>query len=107
MQGFAGLSLRHDPEAASAVLGKRIGADDLKVVEGIGPVLEGVLKAGGITTWVELANADPEAIRAVLVAADERHRIHDPGSWPRQARLAAVGEWDALKTLQDQLTAGR
>jgi predicted flap endonuclease-1-like 5' DNA nuclease len=107
VQGFAGLSLRHDPEAAVAVLGKRIAADDLKIVEGIGPALEGVLHAGGITTWVQLANAEPDEIRRVLTAADDRHRMHDPSSWPRQARLAAIGEWEALRDLQERLTAGR
>lgn len=107
IQGFAGLSLRHDPEAAVAALGKRIAADDLKIVEGIGPVLEGVLHAGGITTWVQLANAEPDEIRRVLTAADDRHRMHDPSSWPRQARLAAIGEWEALRDLQERLTAGR
>lgn len=104
---FAGFGLSHDADAAKAALGSNVAADDLKVVEGIGPVLEQVLHNGGITTWAELGAADPDHLRSILVGADERHRMHNPTSWPRQARLAAIGEWDALKAFQDQLTAGR
>ena len=104
---FAAFVVPHDSDAAKAAFGSAIDADDLKVVEGIGPVLEKVLHAGGITTWAHLASADPDAIRGVLTSADDRHRMHDPSTWPRQARLAALGEWEALKGLQDRLTAGR
>lgn len=104
---FAGFGVAPDLDEAKAVFGKAVAQDDLKVVEGIGPVLEGVLHAGGVTTWAGLGATAPDAIRAILVGADDRHRMHDPTSWPRQARLAAIGEWDALKSLQDRLTAGR
>lgn len=110
VHGFAALAAvvpDHDPEAARAVMGAKVDRDDLKVVEGIGPVLDGILRAAGITTWWELAATTPEQIREVLVAADDRHRLHDPTTWPRQARLAALGEWEALKSLQDRLSAGR
>ncbi len=104
---FAGFAVDHDLEAAKAALGSKVTLDDLKIVEGIGPVLEQVLHGAGITTWSQLGGTAPDAIRTILVGADDRHRMHDPTTWPRQARLAAIGEWDALKALQDQLTAGR
>jgi hypothetical protein len=31
----------------------------------------------------------------------------DPESWPEQAALAAKGDWDALKKLQDELDGGK
>jgi large subunit ribosomal protein L21 len=33
--------------------------------------------------------------------------LADPGTWPEQAELAADGNWDALKKLQDALNAGK
>jgi len=33
--------------------------------------------------------------------------MHDPGSWPQQAGLAAEGKWDELQTLQDNLDGGK
>ena len=32
---------------------------------------------------------------------------HDPGTWPKQAELAAVGKWDELKAWQDELSGGK
>ena len=40
-------------------------------------------------------------------AAGERFQMHDPTSWPDQAKLAAEGRWDELKELQDILQGGR
>ncbi len=31
----------------------------------------------------------------------------DATTWPQQAKLAANGDWDALKKLQDKLSGGR
>lgn len=80
-------------------------ADDLKVIEGIGPKVASVLNAGGIATYEQLAGASVEALREMLDAAGYRYMA--PDSWPEQARLAQAGDWDALKTLQDELSAGR
>jgi len=33
--------------------------------------------------------------------------MHDPTTWPQQAGMAAKGEWDALKTWQDELQGGK
>lgn len=93
--------------AGAAVLGGKLALDDLKVVEGVGPAIEGLLKDAGITTWQALADTDPARIREVLTAAGPRFQVHDPGSWPRQAGLLASGQWEAFKQLTDELTAGR
>jgi len=79
--------------------------DDLKIIEGIGPKIASLFQATGITTFAQLAATDVERLRQILRAADIR--IADPTTWPEQARLAAAGEWDKLKALQEQLKGGR
>jgi large subunit ribosomal protein L27 len=81
--------------------------DDLKIVEGIGPKIETLLKEGGISTWAELAAAPVERLKEILDAAGPRYQIHDPSTWPAQAKFAAEGQWDELKEYQDMLTGGR
>jgi predicted flap endonuclease-1-like 5' DNA nuclease len=76
-------------------------------VEGIGPKIEGLLKAGGINTWSELAAADTVRIQEVLAAAGARFKLAVPRTWSQQAGLAAAGNWAALKSLQEELNAGK
>jgi predicted flap endonuclease-1-like 5' DNA nuclease len=82
------------------------GPDDLKIIEGIGPAISGILRESGITTFRALAGTPVEQLEAVLVQAKLR-RLADPATWPEQARLAADGMWEALETLQRSLKAGR
>ncbi len=81
--------------------------DDLKIIEGIGPKIEQLLKDGGINTWAELAVAPVDRLREILDAAGPRYQIHDPSTWPAQSKFAAEGQWDELKEYQDMLTGGR
>lgn len=97
-------------EGKSAKLSTPLGnvkLDDLKIVEGIGPKIEQLLKDGGINTWAELAAADVERLREILDAAGPRYQIHDPSTWPAQAKFADEGKWDELKEYQDMLIGGR
>jgi len=80
--------------------------NDLKVVEGIGPKIEGLLKADGINTWSELAATDVDRLRGILNAAGSRYKLAEPRTWAQQASLAAAGDWAALKALQDDLKGG-
>ncbi len=86
---------------------KRPKPEDLKIVEGIGPKIEGLLKAGGINTWAELAAAPVSRLQEILTAAGDRYRMHKPDTWPQQAGLAANGKWDELEKLQDKLIGGK
>jgi predicted flap endonuclease-1-like 5' DNA nuclease len=79
--------------------------DDLKVIEGLGPKSAQVLTEAGILTFKALSKMSPEEIHEVLKAAGMR--IATPRSWPEQAALAAAGEWEKLKDLQDSLVGGR
>lgn len=82
-------------------------ADDLEIVEGIGPKIAQVLTEAGIVTFADLAAAAPEAIREILDNAGSQFAAHDPATWPKQAELAAEGKWDELKKWQDELLGGR
>ena len=86
---------------------KRWKQDDLKAVEGIGPKIEGLLKADGIDTWRKLANAQVSTIQEILNKAGKRYKLADPGSWPKQSGLCADGNWDELEKLQDELQGGK
>jgi large subunit ribosomal protein L27 len=81
--------------------------DNLKVVEGIGPKIEQLLKDAGIKTFVQLAETPADKVREILAAAGSRYAIHDPGTWAKQANLAAQGKWDELQALQDMLDGGK
>ena len=82
-------------------------ADDLKIVEGIGPKIEDLLNADGIRTFARLAATSSQHIASLLQAAGPRFQIHDPETWPQQAALARDGKWDELKAFQDSLLGGR
>ncbi|MPR32174.1 hypothetical protein [Salmonirosea aquatica] len=82
-------------------------ADNLKLVEGIGPKIEGLLNADGIKTFAKLAATNPQHIAGLLSAAGPRFQIHDPETWPQQAALARDGKWEELKELQEKLVGGR
>lgn len=81
--------------------------EDLKIVEGIGPKIEELLKNSGIKTWADLAAASLERIQAVLDTAGDRYRLADPQTWPKQAGLAAEGKWAELKEYQNFLDGGK
>lgn len=79
--------------------------DDLTRVEGIGPKINQLLQSSGISTYSQLADADVERLNALLNEAGIT--IADPGTWPKQAKLADEGKWDELEQLQGDLKGGR
>jgi predicted flap endonuclease-1-like 5' DNA nuclease len=81
--------------------------DNLKRIEGIGPKIESLLHADGIKTFVQLSKAKVERLEKILVNAGPRFRMHKPTTWAEQAGIAAAGDWDQLKQLQDVLKGGR
>jgi len=87
--------------------GKKIKADDLKLVEGVGPKIEGLLQAAGIKTWADLAGADTDRLKAILDEAGSQYNMHDPSTWAKQAQLANDGNWEELETYQEHLKGGR
>lgn len=87
--------------------GKKVKFDDLKVIEGIGPKIEELLKAAGITSWRALADAETSFVQGILDEAGSRYRMHDPGTWSKQAALAADSKWEELEKYQDDLKGGK
>jgi predicted flap endonuclease-1-like 5' DNA nuclease len=83
------------------------GDTDIEIVEGIGPKIAELLRARGLGSFGALAQASPGTLREILDDNGPAYRVADPSTWPEQARLAADGRWDELKTLQDSLNAGR
>lgn len=81
-------------------------ADDLTVIEGIGPKTDALLRGAGIASFAALADAPLERLRAILVAAGPNFRVANPGTWAEQAALAANNRWEALRALQDRLLGG-
>ncbi|HKK73802.1 MAG TPA: helix-hairpin-helix domain-containing protein [Saprospiraceae bacterium] len=79
----------------------------LNVVEGIGPKIAAILRKAGIDSLETLAQTDPADIEQILEQADPRYQMHDPSTWPAQARLAANGNWEVLKDYQEELKGGR
>jgi len=91
-------------EAASESMPSSV-PDDLTIIEGIGPKLAEVLRTGGITSFRQLAATTPEQLQQIITRAGIR--IGDPTTWPEQAALAASGNLQALRELQDTLKGGR
>ncbi len=94
--------------AKKAAPKKAAKADDLKKIEGVGPKIASILAESGYETFAKLAKADPEKIREILLEkGGKRYAMHDPTTWPKQAEMAAAGQWDELKKWQDELDGGR
>jgi predicted flap endonuclease-1-like 5' DNA nuclease len=96
-----------DPHAVQSPHPVYGSSDDLKVIEGIGPKIESILKAAGIENWHDLAEASVTNLKGVMEQAGSRYRLNDPSTWPEQARLLTNSEWDKFKIYTDYLIGGR
>ncbi|MGA1344834.1 MAG: hypothetical protein ACO35E_02525 [Ilumatobacteraceae bacterium] len=94
-----------DLEAGAAVLGRPVRLDDLRAVSGIGPAIEGLCHGIGIRTWWDLATTEVPTLRAMLSDAGPRFGMHDPTTWPQQARLLAEGRWEEFRALEARIAA--
>jgi len=103
--------VKEEPKAKAAPKAKKAkadsGQDDFKKIEGIGPKISQLIVDAGIPTFAELANTPAEKIKEILAEAGSRYRMHDPTTWPAQAKMAAEGDWDGLKKWQDELDGGK
>ena len=109
----AKLAVAAKPQAAAKVVTSvpkkyltKTGADDLTVVEGIGPKIGDLLIAAGITTFAQLASVKISKIEEILKAAGSRYALANPGTWPEQAALLAAGKFDEFEKLADELDGG-
>jgi predicted flap endonuclease-1-like 5' DNA nuclease len=81
-------------------------ANDLTVVEGIGPKINELFNNAGVKTFAQLAKQTVPQMRKVLDDGGSRFRIANPSTWAQQAALAAENKWEELKKLQDKLSGG-
>ncbi len=92
------------PKKAAAK--KSTTADDLTKIEGIGPKAAEALIAAGLTTFADLGKASVADVQKILDEADGKFGAMNPGTWPKQATLAAADKWDELKKWQDEMDGG-
>lgn len=86
---------------------KTVKADDLTLIEGIGPKIAEMLTKNNIVTFQDLAKAKIDTLQTILKNAGSRYAMHDPTTWTKQADLAAKGKMAELKTMQDSLKGGK
>lgn len=93
--------------AKKSVKAPATSKDNLTKIEGIGPKIAQLLEAEGITNFKELSKATAKNLKAILEAAGNKFSVHNPASWPKQAKLAAAGKFAELEALQKELKGGK
>ena len=81
-------------------------ADDLAIVEGIGPKIEDLLRANGIDSFVKVACISVDDLLDILERGGPSFRFANPERWPQQASLAAQNRWKELKQMQNERIDG-
>jgi len=77
--------------------------NNLKIIEGVGPKIEGILNKAGYITWKDLANADSNTLQNIMHDAGPRYRIHSPRTWQKQIQLCLEKNWQGLIDYQQKL----
>lgn len=83
-----------------------VDADDLQVIEGIGPKIAAALRGAGIATFVRLEAASPDQLRDALASSGLTFAPSLP-TWSKQAGFMVREDVAGLATYQADLTAGR
>lgn len=68
-----------------------VEAQDLTVIEGIGPTIQAVLNQAGIITFADVAHRSPEELEKIVRAAHLRAPVN-PAKWTEQAQRLEVQE---------------
>ena len=79
----------------------------MKKIEGIGPKILELLGKSGIHTFKDLSEQKRYYLKTLLDEGGPQYRVHEPESWPQQAKLASHGKLEELQKLQDKLIGGR
>lgn len=79
--------------------------EDLKSVFGVDRKIEEFLHAQGVMTWGKLAAFTGQQLNDMLMHSGIEG--YDADTWPEQARLAAEGDWDRLKSWQAEMAAAK
>jgi predicted flap endonuclease-1-like 5' DNA nuclease len=81
-------------------------ADDLTIIEGIGPKTDELFRSHGVTGFAQLAQLSTADMLAILDQGGPHFKFANPVSWARQASLASENRWGELKALQEELIGG-
>lgn len=109
----AGSALNHgdyqnfDADEARKLMGKAVKFNDLTLVEGIGPKIRSLFHNYEIKTWRALSETSVGKCQEVLDSGGDRYKVHDPSSWPMQAKMAAEGKWKELAKWQHEHKHGK
>ncbi len=98
--------LRIKPKAAAKTTAVVV-KDDLTKVEGIGKKIEALLYKNKIHSYRQLSKTTITSLKAVLESGGNRYSMHNPGTWPKQAKLAVEAKWEDLELLQKHLKGGK
>lgn len=71
--------------------------EDLKVIKGIGPVLEKSLNDLDVTAYDQIAKMTIKNMTKLLTDAGINAKIYDLSGWKAQAKLALKGDMEAVK----------
>lgn len=107
LQNPAAFNVMIDEEGAELLPEAPEPQEDLKIIEGIGPKIESLLKENNIKTVNDIASASATHLQEILEKGGDSFRLHDATTWPAQARLAVNGDWELLKEYQERLRGGR
>lgn len=81
---------------------------DLTKIEGIGPKIESLLNKAGIKSYQQLANTSHSSLEKIISDAGPALYTHRgmTNTWPAQAKLAELEEWEELEKWQKVLKGG-
>jgi len=82
---------------------KKKNKQDLKIIEGIWPKIEKLLNKWGIYSFKDLELSEVSTIQDILENAWSRYTLHNPTTWPKQAKIANYWDFNKLKIYQDKL----
>jgi len=99
--------LAFEAAAAKTAFGKSVKKDDLKIVEGIGPKIKEMFHKADIRTWKALSDTAVAKCQEVLNKGGDRYKVHDPSSWPMQAKMCYEGKWKELVRWQEEHDHGK
>lgn len=103
----ASAETKEDTETKVKPAKKSAKADDLTVIEGVGPKIAEVFVKAGIANFSALAAKTADELKVILTEAGDQFNTAVTDTWPEQAKLAAEGKFDELKKWQDELDGGK
>ena len=87
--------------------GSKPSTVDFTKIEGIGPKINQIFQEAGFSSYEELGKAKKVDLQSILKVAGKRYQMHDPSTWPKQAKLLADNKLKELAKLQKKLKGGR